>query len=430
MFGPRIAATALALTSVIGVTAGPAGAAVAATWGATKTLQGVFMVSSPPEAPSVAANSSGHAVAVWDNTGVVRFAEHDKATGWSSSRPVYAGAAWYGGPASVAIGSDGTTAIAWATVATRYVPAKLVASVRAPEGTFTLPVQPAPGVLGGSYSLGVAGDGSVTMLWAGASGVQSSTRSPAGFWSPAQQLSAGTGVSLPRLVVNDSGAALAVWQQGAPGIPTEVVAAYRPAGSGSFDPAATVSAGTGKATWNPQPTIDATGDVAVGFVEGTSMVVSERPPSGAWTTPVTISPALQSVGAPALAMDDAGDLVAAWQAIDASGLSSVWESGKPAGGTFGNPLRLSVKADDATGPSASYSGDGTVAAVTWIDNAALRGKASTGTVGGIWTRSSLGLGYWGSTVPVAAGGGTAAAVWAAAIPTNANTSKIVGRAFG
>ncbi len=424
----RVGAAVLAAAAIVGTQSGVASAAV---WSPTKTLQGVFGISSPPEAPSVASNAAGHGVAVWDNTGVVRLAERVKGGAWTASRTVFPGSAWYGGPSTVAIGADETTAVAWTTVATRYVPAKLVVSVRRPGADFTTPVQVAPGFLVFSFRLGVAADGTVTLAWLDGSGVHASTLAPGGAWSAPQQLSGAGYPSLPDLVVNDAGAAVAVWQQGSsPGAPSSVVAAYRPAGAAAFDAAQVVSAGTGQSTWNPKPGISASGDAAVGYLDGASMVVATRPAAGPWGAPVTVSPASHGVGYPALAMDGAGDLVAAWLATDTFGTPAVWKRTMPAGGAWTATTRLSGAADTADWPTAAFSSDGSVAVVTWIDDQALKARASTGSVSGAWTRATLGAGYWGSTVPVAAGGGTATAAWAAAIPTNANSSKILGRAFG
>jgi len=267
----RVGAAVLAAAAIVGTQSGVASAAV---WSPTKTLQGVFGISSPPEAPSVASNAAGHGVAVWDNTGVVRLAERVKGGAWTASRTVFPGSAWYGGPSTVAIGADETTAVAWTTVATRYVPAKLVVSVRRPGADFTTPVQVAPGFLVFSFRLGVAADGTVTLAWLDGSGVHASTQAPGSAWSAPQQLSGAGYPSLPDLVVNDAGAAVAVWQQGSsPGAPASILAAFRPAGAAAFDAAQVVSAGTGQSTWNPKPGISASGDAAVGYLDGASMVV-------------------------------------------------------------------------------------------------------------------------------------------------------------
>jgi hypothetical protein len=76
------------------------------------------------------------------------------------------------------------------------------------------------------------------------------------------------------------------------------------------------------------------------------------------------------------------------------------------------------------------TGDGASAAVTWTDDWNLKAKVATGGVAAPWTRSPLGNGWWGTPVPVAAGGGVIAAAWAApGIVGNANTAKLVARTF-
>jgi len=45
-------------------------------------------------------------------------------------------------------------------------------------------------------------------------------------------------------------------------------------------------------------------------------------------------------------------------------------------------------------------------------------------------KASIGAGWWGGTVPVAAGGGIVAATWAAvAIPGNPNSAKLMAKIY-
>jgi hypothetical protein len=414
--------------------------AAAGTWGATRTLQGPFAVSSLPAAPLVAMNGAGSALLAWNATGNVRYAERPAGAAWQASRPV-PGASTGAGPVAVAIGNNDAAAIAFTTVATRYVPSKLMLTLRAPgAAAFGAAIEPVPGASAGDIRLGVACDGSVTLLWQDAVGIHATAlpgtgatagacngQPGSGPWTQPELLSgAGVGAGLADLVVNDAGAALAVWQQGAPGAPTSIGAAVRPAGA-AWLAEETVSAPTGLPTWNPKPGIDAAGNVAVGYLDGLHMVVARRPVAGAWAAPVLVS-GTQNAYYPALAMSASGDVLAAWLALDASNIGSVWQRQSPAGAAWGTATRLSAAAESADWPSAALSGDGSVAVVGWTDNNSNSARASVRTAGA-WQRKNLGSGYWSGSVPVAAGWAAAVAGWTAPTAGNPNSARLVARSW-
>jgi hypothetical protein len=89
-------------------------------------------------------------------------------------------------------------------------------------------------------------------------------------------------------VVNNGGAALAVWQEGASNNPTAIYAAYRSV-DGAWQAPQQVSAGTGLATWNPKPGLDAQGNATVGYLDGTAMWVASSSAGGVWTVPTALS---------------------------------------------------------------------------------------------------------------------------------------------
>lgn len=427
-----LAATSLCL-------AGMASAQTGA-WTATRNLEGPFASGSIPEPPLVAMNAEGRALLVWNATGIVRYAEHVKQGGWLPRGNVPGGGVG-AGPVAVAIGNSGAAAVAYTTVATRYTPSRLMVSLRPSAQSFGAAAEPAPGTVAGVIKLGVACDGSVTLLWSDVSAVWASTlagtgRSPgtcdgqpgSGPWSAPVQLSnAHVGAALPDLVVNDAGAALAVWQQGAPGNPSAVVAAYRPAG-GTWEPAQTASAPTARATWNPKAGLDAAGRAAIGYLDGQGMVVVARTPAGAWSAPTLVS-GTQPATYPALAMSAGGDVLVAWLAQDAqAGSSEIWARVAVPGADWTAARRLSALSEQAAWPSAAFAGDGSVAIVGWTDDAANVAKASVYAAGS-WTRRNLGTGYWSGPVPVAAGGGAAVAGWAMPNLANPNAAKLVARAW-
>lgn len=406
--------------------------ASAGTWGVTRTLEGPFGVSSPPEAPQLAMNSAGQALVAWNATGLVRYAQKLPGAPWSRSATAPGGGAGAGAVA-VALGGSQVGAIAWTTVATRYVPSKLLVSLRAPGGAFGAAVEVAPGTGVWTLKLGVDCSGSVTLLWQDAQAMKPrrldgvpgtgicTGRPGAGPWSSPETLSnAQTAGGLPDLVVNDAGAVLAVWQQA-----TAIVAALRPA-AGAWGPAQVISAPTVLATWNPKPVLAADGRPAVGYLDGERMFVVQGDTVGTWGTPVLVS-GTQRAYYPALAGNAQGDLLAAWQVLDASNMGSVWHSIGSAAG-WASPVRLSSPAEAAGWPSAAWSADGTLALVGWVDDSTLKARVAVGTTAG-WTRSTIGGGWWGGTVPVAAGAGVGLAGWTLPEPGNPNSARILGRAW-
>jgi hypothetical protein len=415
------------------------GATLAGTWSPAKTLEGPIAVASPPSAPLVAVNANGHALYAWNASGAVRFNERVKGDAWTTARAVPGGGTG-AGPVALAIGDNEVAAIAYTTVATRYEPQHLLVSLRARGGTFLGAVEPVPGVVAGDIRLGVACDGTVTLVWANAVGIWASQLpgtpgsdacdgAPGpGPWSAAQLLSnSNVGAGLPELAHNAAGAALVVWQEGAPGNPSSVAAAWREAG-GAWQPPQTISAPTARQTWNPKPVLDRVGSAAVGYLDGNTMVVVTRPVAGGWSTPVSISGS-QTVYYPALAMSGSGDLLAAWLAIDPStGAGAVWRSLAPAGAPWPVPTRSSARGEGADWPSAAFATDGSVALVGWTDDATNTTRAAVYSAGA-WRRQSLGPGWWGSPVPVAAGGGVAAAGWPQPAAGNPNSAKLKGRTW-
>lgn len=424
----------LTLAAIAAAVCGPA--AAAGPWPATRVLQGSFAVSSPPEAPLVAMNAIGQAVYVWNATGVVRTADRTATGSWTPSRAVPGGAT-AAGPVAVAVGRGGLAAIAWTTVATRYVPSRLLVSLRSAGGSFTPGAEVVPGTVAGTLKLGIDCAGSVTLLYSDSSGLNTSvlpgTPAPAGgcngtpgagpWAAPLPISNAHVGAGLPALAVNDAGSALVVWQEGALGNPSTIVAATRDAGA-AWQAPVTISAPTGRATWNPKPGLDALGNAVVGYLDGATMVVATRPAAGAWQSPVTVS-GTQQVQYPALAVNEAGDVVAAWLAADAASGTAVWQRQWQAG-AWGVASRLSGPNDTPDWPAVATAGDGSLAVVTWTDNTALVARASV-LEAGVWTRQNLGPAYWGGWVSVAAGDGKASAGWARVVGGNPNTAQLVGR---
>ncbi len=399
-------------------------------WSGVRILEPSMLSSSPPEVPVVACDPVGHTVAAWTSPSMgVAFSERYPGGEWSPATSVVPGL--IGFAPQIAIGAGGVVALSWITPGQEAIPPKLVVSIRPVGGVFSTPTVLASGSYIFDSKLGVAENGFVTAIWAQTGVMRATTRNPGGTWTPVAVLSAlGVNASLPDFVVNSAGAALAVWQEtpiGGSG-PAGIGTAYRPAPARSPFGAAQVLSGGALATWNPKAGISANGDVAVGYLAGNTMVVARKPAAGAWTAPMPVSPASDNVYYPALAMDAIGNIVAAWQKLDAGNYGAISKRVLPASGPWGAVSVLSSALDDASWPMVCVARGSSIATVTWVDNNTFAAHAAVGPLRGAWTIHDIGLGWWNTPIAVVAGSAAVAAVWPA--PTaNPNVTNMVANVY-
>ncbi|GBF92186.1 hypothetical protein Rsub_05268 [Raphidocelis subcapitata] len=431
----RAPLAALLLLALAAASPAPA----AATWGASRRLQ-AFAASSPPEPPLAFANEQGALMAVWNANGYVKAAVREPPAGggaWGSPAiPDITGSGAASSPSAplAALGSSGAAAVAFATVGTRYAKSKLAVALRAPGGAAFGPPA-AVDAAGGSTDAALAVDcaGAVTLAFANATGVFATTLdgtpgpgpctgAPAALaagaaWpAPLAALGAGSGV---RLAANGAGAVLAVWAG-----PGGVMAALKPAGGG-WGAARQVVAG---AAYGVTPFVASTGRPIIGLQQGTSAFFASAGPAGDdWGAPALASGS-KAVSIAAFAADASGRLLAAWLAPEPSGLTRVWAATADGpGAAWAAPKTVSTTSDDPADPTASASGD--VLIVGWVNNAANTARVAVrAPASAAWVRYNLGRGWWGLTVPVAAGGaGAALAAWAQPGTTNVNAATMMAR---
>lgn len=323
---------------------------------------------------------------------------------------------------AVALSDSEVSAIAYLTVATELVPSRLVVSTRSGSGRFSAPATVATTRFASDLHLAVGPDGALTLIWSEGGTIRAGHRASTGNWVTGSLSSGASTAWLPDLAFNESGQALAVWQEGIGYQPTSIHAA-RMAADGTWSAAERVSPVTGHATWNPKPGLDGAGDAVVGWLDASTMVVARAPAAGSWQAPEALSGS-QSVYYPALSMDAAGDVVAAWQALDSSNTGSIWARWSPAGGGWGAAARLSARAEDTAWPSASYARSGALAAVGWTDDATNQARVAI-LRAGTWRPSTLGDGWWMGVVPVATGSVGAVAGWARPHGFNPNAADLL-----
>lgn len=402
------------------------------TWTGVQVLEPTMVSSSPPDVPVVACDPVGHVVAAWTSPSMgAVFAERVPGGAWSATGSIHPSSVEGFSP-QIAIGTSGVVAATWIVPGNEFTPTKFVASVRPLGGAFSPPVT----LVAGSYvfdsKVAVVDNGSVTVVWAQAGIVRTTTRNPAGAWTPVVALSP-TNVSagLVDLAANGAGAALAVWQQTSPGGtgPGAIGTAYRPAPARSRWGASQALASTaGLQTWNPKPGIDADGDAAVGYLDGSAMLVARKSPGGGWTAPAQVSPTTDDVHYPALAMDASGNVLTAWQALDASNRGRISRRVLPVVGPVGPVVQLSTAAQDASWPTASVARDGSIGIVSWGDNDTFAAHADVGPLRGATTSFTIGSVWWNTSVPVAAGASAVTAVWPAPT-TNPNVTRMVANSY-
>lgn len=415
-------------------TGAPGALAATPNW-SNQSLGATFSTTVQADA-AVAMDPAGTAVSAWSAPSGVLVTTRMKGGGWSPRTNLTQGGA--GDSVQVAAGPDGTEAVAWIIPAAKNTPARIAVTVRPPAQTWpTAPdVVPAYPYRTGYLKLGVAGNGTATLVWGQADSTavrtMASSRPAGGAWSAPVSISPpGVNTNIPDLDVNPSGAALAVWQESPSGAwnPQAIGAAYR-SSSGMWTPSQIVSGVAVTTTWNPKPTIDAAGNAAVAFVDHNTMTVATRSKSGHWAPPLALS--APTADYPTLAADSAGDLVAAWRSLDAQTGNYQVLVRSFSGRVWSAATALGDPQNSADQPTAAYAGNGRLAVITWVDDTALVARAAVRTKGAGWVASTIGGGggLWGTPVPVAAGGGVAAVVRTATVAFPPDLGRLVGSTYG
>lgn len=241
----------------------------------------------------MAAAASGVSVAAWrekrDGDWVARAAVGAASGDWSSAETLSAP----GGDAEdlrVAVGGDGTVAVAWQRVEGPLTAAQT--AVRPAGGAWTaVKTLSEPTVDGFSTRIGVDGQGNATAVWTSSDGrnliLQSSARTAGGDWGPAADVSEpGRSAFAPQLVIEPGGAAVALWRR-SDGVSGLVQAAIRPA-TGPWAPPENLS-GKGGTALDPRLVVTGEGLVVAGWrrFNGRGFVVqaTSRTASRGWSRP-------------------------------------------------------------------------------------------------------------------------------------------------
>ena len=242
---------------------------------------------------------------------------------------------------------------------------RVQAAFRSKHGSFG-PPQTISGP-GGGYQPQVAVDerGNSIAVWTttDTSEIQSASRPRTGGWSVPGRISpAGHAAFSPRVAADRRNNAVAVWfADDDPGVddPDFIQAARRPAG-GSFGAAETLSDTSGTA-FDPQVTFDARDNALLAWTRfdgSTTRVETSSLPQGttSFTDPETVSPAGEQAFEPRIAADDSAAVV--WSTGFEGGPLRVHGAFRPAGGTFGGAQTLSEPGDSSYEPAVAMDGAG------------------------------------------------------------------------
>ena len=167
----------------------------------------------------------------------------------------------------------------------------------------------------------------------------------------------------PELAMDRRGNAVAVWQR-SNGRDSVVQAAVRPAGSNWSEP--TDLSAPGDSAFSADVAVEAGQATAVWLVlrdRRTLVQSSSRTIDGTWSTPETVSGPVGNTYGPAVAMDDHGGAVAAWQWSNGAYLV-VQAALRGASGAWSGPEVLSGAGRSASRPQVAMDGEGD-AFVAW-----------------------------------------------------------------
>ncbi len=365
---PAVRRAFLALTALLALLAIAAVPAGAAPWSSPEE------VSIPGGSASwskVGIDGVGNATAVWTRSdGLQLLAQAaERPVGGSWGAPVDLSAP-VGNAENVTLAVDpaGDVIVAWKqrlagseAIEAAYKPAG--GSWGAPEAVeFGSAVVETPAV-----AIDAAGD--AVLIWrqgVGGNHVIRATSKPAsGSWqAPVAISSSALNAEAPDVTMSASGTAAAVWQSSS-GATSVVESNELPLG-GSWTGEEAISA-PATVTEPPHVVADpATGDfTAIWSRSSTGLVaeVASRPAAGGWNAPEQISTPALEAHAPVVAVDSAGDAVAAWYRFDGS-VGSVEGAVLAAGGAWASPVRISPVGAEAEAPQVAMSPAG-AAQVVW-----------------------------------------------------------------
>ena len=250
------------------------------------------------------------------------------------------------------------------------------AAIMPPGGTFGAPVDLATNVqtLEKVPRVAMNASGTAVAVWSKRVGtnavIQSSTRQPGGPFGAASTLSAaGQNAKDPRVAVNDAGAAAVAWAR-SDGTVDRTQARVRPAGQSAFAPVRDLSTGgsAGQHADDPDVALDPAGVATVAWsrvLNGTRIQSRFLTAAGGLSGLVDeVSENTDRSTAPSLAVDASGTAVVVFRACPATGggACGVKAAARPSGGSFGAVEPISAPSDEFVLPQVVIDPAGTATA--------------------------------------------------------------------
>ncbi len=365
---PAVRRAVLALTALLALLAIATAPAAAAPWSAPEEIS---VPGGGASWSKVGIDAAGNATAVWTRSDglhlVAQAAVRPLGGSWGASIDLSAASGNAESP-TLAVDPAGDVIVAWKqrlagseAIEVNYKPAG-----GSWEGPTTIEFGAAV-VESPAVAIDAAGD--AVLIWRQGVGgnhvIISSSMPTGGSWaSPVPISSSALNAEAPDVAMSASGTAAAVWQSSSGA--TSVVESNELALGGSWSGEEAISA-PATVTEPPHVVADpATGAfTAIWSRSGTGLVaeVASRPASGGWIAPEQISTPALEAHAPVVAVDSAGDAVAAWYRFDGS-VGSVEGTDLAAGGSWASPVRISPVGAEAEAPQVAMSPAG-AAQVVW-----------------------------------------------------------------
>jgi hypothetical protein len=319
--------------------------------------------------PTVAINSAGAQAAAWiieNNNLLLQVAAQDSGGGWSKAQTLTPLTGFEAADPSIAIGPTGIAVAMW----DRYQNSP-------PNGLV----------------------------------IQASSRPAHGSWGPVVSLSPAAGSSsLPKVGVDASGNAIAIWQQ-TNSASTAIETADLPAG-GSWSMPVAIST-PGVSAQRPTLAVNASGDAIAGWQSANGQILVAERKFGVWGSPVVLAPAAFRQGGLHVALNDRGDGAAVW-----SGRGTTRVATRAEGGSWSAPTTVSTQSEGGTASIALDDSGNAVAAFAIVQYSGggyvYPVQAVSRPAGGLWSAPASISGaseYATATTLVATPAGTFVAGW-------------------
>lgn len=273
----------------------------------------------------------------------------------------------------------------------RVLIATLLCVTGAAAPAFAAPTWLAPASLtgepddAGQSQVALDGNGDAFAVWERDGLIEASVRPAGGAWGAAVPISTpATPATDPKIAVDAQGEATAIWRSGI--VTSETIdSSTRPAG-GEWRPPIALSA-SGEDEEGIALAVNSAGDAIAMWerYDGTRLVVEgdSRGAGGEWQGAKVASAKSETAEAPSVALDAAGDAVAAW--IRPGGKSQVEAALRPSGGEWGAPKQLTAASGEASGLALAADPQGDAVAI-WQkpDKGSEIIEASSRSAGGEW----------------------------------------------